>query len=370
MTNFSNIFQSILFSELRPWLPENINDKKFRLILVKLRPYRTDLQSYYKNLHVVLNGIYPNINCKSSMANVPLLKYEFPSYFEKLKPPIFYNSITEFYQCLIENECKRILAALFEKVRKLNNEIDTNYKVCKVLQSLQNYINQASKINKTDKQSTFVKTSLMINLFRLYNEIHFCFPGLSDVDLLSEDEIINLIVPDFDINKTNEKDISFSINQFFILRESEMSRTIKEPANITYSVNNEAEIPPFHLKKSDFREGYKGRLSYEDIVNIGLFTSFETLLYNNGFIDINYNFTNKHNFKKELAAIYTILIHKKYFREKNYKHQGKFRNADYRQYLDHRYNVDTSQQFRRSDTAYIKLVSDKYYWLDTLPTCR
>jgi hypothetical protein len=71
-----------------------------------------------------------------------------------------------------------------------------------------------------------------------------------------------------------------------------------------------------------------------------------------------------------LAALYHILIQKNYFRKTNYKNGRDFDRSHYRQYLDYRYNVDTSQQFRKCKPEDIQSFKYRYSWIDNIAYCR
>lgn len=93
--------------------------------------------------------------------------------------------------------------------------------------------------------------------------------------------------------------------------------------------------------RGDFRGLVPGHFSYEQI-QVSNFDEFEIALNNYGFIDHEYNFTNIHGKKRELTAIFIILIeHSNCFHKTSYKLNNKreYKNHEYRQYLDHRYNI-------------------------------
>jgi len=74
--------------------------------------------------------------------------------------------------------------------------------------------------------------------------------------------------------------------------------------------------------------------------------------------------------KEIFAALYKILMQKNYFRKTNIKTGRNFDPCHYRQYLDHRYNVDTSQQFRKCTDEDIQLLKHKNLWIESIEYCR
>jgi len=368
-----SIFNDILFGTLAPWRPENTNEDKFKNILDnQVRKHKDNPVKFFHALTISLKAWSINLKIDNLPEAEKLPKFAYKQIdqesFNFLTIPDFYDKATEFYYYLIQNEHQKILSEFAYNVSKAKNNVTAKYQVSSVLKKIEYYMVQIRGKNISDNLSAFVLEALSISLFRLYEEIKVMFPELLGPDTLTETDIISLIAPDYEINKNDENGISGKINRYFQNRNTKNTIKVSEP-DILFSSGRQTEKPHFIQRKCDFNDGFKGKLSYDEVVNKELFALFESHLYNNGFIDIDYHFTNKHSLKKELAAIYHILIQKKYFRERNFKHQSKFRNADYRQYLDNRYFVDTSQQFRRTTPNYIKTISNKYFWLDTLQSC-
>lgn len=140
--------------------------------------------------------------------------------------------------------------------------------------------------------------------------------------------------------------------------------TTEEPTPPVYS------MPVFTPKQSDFRGHGKGPVSFSDIRDEQLFAKFEIELFDSGILDVDYNFQKKKGNKEMLAALYHILIQKNYFRKKNFKNGRNYDSWHYRQYLDCRYNVDTSQQFRKCTLKDIEGIKYRYTWVDNIAYCR
>lgn len=126
----------------------------------------------------------------------------------------------------------------------------------------------------------------------------------------------------------------------------------------------------FLPRQSDFRGTGRSPVSYSDIRKPDLFSKFEIDLFESGLIDEKYNFTDKHGNKNFLAALYKILIAKRYFREINSSNGKSFEPHHFRQYLDHRYSVDTTQQFKNCTSKQIDSFKYKYNWVQNIDFCR
>jgi len=368
------IFNSILYSELKPWLQSNSSEKKFAVLLdSKLRENKDKPAQFYTALSKSTknNGftfsvpLFPSIKKNSGIIT---FENELKQ-FEILKPPPYINKTTEFYLYLITNERIRILHELVIDVEGSRNAINATYKVKSLLKVVVQMIKDTANFHRTEKVSLYVLNALKLALIRLNEEIRCIYSTYSEKVPFTLYEALEYIAPDFEKERNTSSKISYIISQFLTLKENSLA-AISSVVDTDIKKPKQSDKPDFIPKKSDFRSGYKGKLSYTDIVNPELFTKLEENLYYNDFIELDYNFTNKHNKKKEIAAIFKILIQKNYFREKNYKHHNNFRESEYRQYLDNRYNVDTSQQFRKCTSEIIKSVSDSYTWLDALQACR
>ena len=129
----------------------------------------------------------------------------------------------------------------------------------------------------------------------------------------------------------------------------------KETNEHSYNTN-------FIVLEEDFRDKKSGSLSYDDIKEPNRFKYIEEILFEDSIIDSNYNFLEKKGNKKTLAIITRFMINEKYFRPNNFKHRANFKDYHYRQYLDNRYNVDTSQQFKRIKDDEVKHFFEGKQW--------
>lgn len=129
------------------------------------------------------------------------------------------------------------------------------------------------------------------------------------------------------------------------------------------------ESEDFKVCTGDFREVVKGVHRYQSIIKTPKrFASFEEKLYQNGYIDAQYKFVDKHGMKQEMAAIYHQLIRKGYFHERTYDPIKQVKDLDIRKFLDHRYQTDLDKQFRfyRKESEKLVQFIDSHYWLSNL----
>ncbi len=106
--------------------------------------------------------------------------------------------------------------------------------------------------------------------------------------------------------------------------------------------------------EKDFRGVYGGQLSYDDIKDVKKFKYLEEKLFEDNIINKDYTVQKIKGNKNNLAAIYKFMIREGYFAKINYKRRDNFKEYHYRQYLDHRYDVDTTQQFKKITDEQVK----------------
>jgi hypothetical protein len=363
------IINSILYGELSPWR-SNLTDANYRDILNnRVRVNKEQPELFFSSLTEALNDYSINIKLDhtpntATIANLAKFANLAKQSFSILTPPSFFDKASEFYLYLIINERIRILAAIVSNLCLCKSDIDSVFQTVNLLKNLEYSIEQTANKNYTDKLSTYVLNALKITLFRLYSEIITTFPNFIGDEALTEAELINILAPDFETDKNIPGSNADLISKFISSIEASTISAPKPTGDDKVKIANDKA--PFNQKPTDFRDGFKGKLDYGVIANSKLFIDFEMKLYEYDYIDLEYNYTNKHNKKKELAALFHLLIQKKVFKEKYIKHPSSINKAEYRQYLDHRYNVNTSQEFSRFDPAYIEVLKTKYYWIDLL----
>ena len=221
-----------------------------------------------------------------------------------------------------------------------------------------NYEPDASgKINLTDEyNNSYILQYLKHELIRLYLEVIEHYPDYA-------------------------RDVETDVNRLYIKFFNHVQPT--EPV-ITEAPFLEIEKPIAEQKikatekaltvmKRDFRKEKDSILPYESIIKDGSkFALFEEKLFQNGFIDSEYNAIESHGSKGKLAAIYHRIIEKGYFNERSFQPMKPIETIDIRAFLDYRYNTNLGQQFRRfkQNEEKHKEYLDSQFWLDTLPTLR
>lgn len=341
--NFSFPLDEIIYRNAQPWLESNNIQEKFATEIIELQTtellftpiyelkferHIDDKTKYYKKLIQ---------NQKNEIINNAIFKIDNSKHLQQKK-----YWIHKLLQKIIPSRIIEIGAIINSKKLDLQN----------IILSTDAYLQ-----NQHLRADTYVIQYLKESLIHMYLEIQEYVK-----EFIEEEDI--MIEQDF---YTQWLHIPFSTKSYFykipVVTQSKQTNSeteIKKEATI------EKKLEP---REYDFRPGYSGKLTFNEIRNKTSFNLFENNLYQEGIIDENFNFTNKHGAKKILAALFNILIDKNYFKEKNRLHLKKFTRANYRQYLDHRYNVNTSQEFRKTQTEYIDDIQTKIYWISKIPHC-
>jgi hypothetical protein len=376
MNHFFESSYSILSGSLRPWLKENQDEEKFiHLLNARIRKNKDDHQSFFRELGKAFKSLNINIEDEILSEALEFSKISTNSDLTHKSVPIdlpkFFNKQTEFYAYLIKNEYFSILNGIYSDITSLDED-HAKYKLYHIFKKIEELINHSGKVSNNDNITTFVITTLKLNLFHIYFETQRLFPQLIDFEVLAQSEVLHLLAPNFEDEKEKSNTFSFFLQKY--LQNVSTFTTPPQPSPQPQAVvsdikkpEKKQDKPPFTVRKEDFRSGYSGKLSWDDITKKEQFSRFEERLYEYDFIDLDYNFTKVHDRKKELAAIIKLLIQKDYFKKTNRKRPKRnFDPAHYRQYLDHRYNTNTSQQFSRITDDEIKQVEYKYHWLNNI----
>lgn len=344
MQNTPEIFDRILSHDLQPWLPENNPDELFTPLLKEVKP------------------VQPNF----------INKYELAF----LRP---FNSKTKYYERVISNAaneyCNRVIELINEDTQEklikywldntLNKKLKSRLiKIGELITQEDYQLNQISGRNvqfnqDTDhKINTYIVQLLKIALIKCYLEIQDQFSERIDDQLIETDfytQLLFEVVPETSYLKQLER---------IIANEPVQNN---EP---TEEGGKSEEIVEFIPRQSDFRGTNRSTVRYSDIRNQEMFSKFEIELFISGIIDEDYNYTKIHGNQNLLAALYKILIDKNYFRKTNSRTGKSFEPHHIRQYLDHRYSVDTTQQFKKCTTEKIEYFKYKYSWVENIDFCR
>jgi hypothetical protein len=375
MENLLSIPNNILFGSLRPWSKLNQEEEKFQYLLnLNLRSNKQNPSEFFK----CAISAFKQLNISTEQENIK--EFELLSKIKSdkdlienfliIKLPVFFNKQTEFYSILLRNELIGILEITFEQLKNAD-EIEIKYNLYHLFEKLKELLSRISELTFDNKITLFVIDTLKLCLLNIHFELVRHYSEFLDFEILSESEILFFVSPDFEQTKAVKTNISFLIEQF--LSESQ-SKLITEESIISVKLEQEETIilpePIFIPRQSDFRGSGKSPVSYADIRNVVAFSKFEQELFESKIINSDYEFLVKRGNKEMIAALYKILIQKNYFRKTNIKTGRNFDPSHYRQYFDHRYNVDTSQQFRKCTSEDIQAFKQKHCWIDNIEYCR
>ncbi|MBN7816846.1 DUF6617 family protein [Algoriphagus pacificus] len=332
-------YNRILFLDLRPWLLSGFSELKFK----------QDLQDLKKAFYQVQ----------------PLYEVSFPKALTNKR---------KYFLSLIDAEALEYLNYIHKQV---SESINTNAKKYHVHMALTRTLNeklretaqaiqeQEYSPNQYDPTFGVLPTDTSIadgayilfylkhQLVRLYLEIQDSYPELLKEEPLTEDDIY---LTYFNHTAPNPSHVSEAV-----------------PIQIASPSNPKAiaqAAKTFKALTNDFRDTSKGILSYDAIIkNPTRFASFEESLFQNGYIDENYKFVDKHGMKNEMAAIYHQLINKGYFHQRTFQPTKQIKDVDIRKFLDHRYQANLDKQFRtyRQNPDQLAEYIDSQYWLTKLP---
>lgn len=339
MSNGLELFNQILFLNLRPWMQGQVAEQKYLQLLQEVQKQNYQFQ--------------------------PLYKVDFPN-------PL--NAKRKYYASLVANEAIKFLNATYTVIENANqrgkkywlNEI-LNRKVKPKLKEVQKLIEEHSytldaihtPTNITGyedlRDNSFIIQFLKLHLIHIYLEFQNKY-----AHLLNEEPVIEIEIR----------------QHFFSEKDIEKPSLIKadEVPNSKQTVQPKVQtvVKSLPAIKADFREDKKGILSYAVIIkNPDKFAKFEEELFGHELIDMKHNFTNKHGQLKELAAVYHTLVRKGYFNKKDFSKNKAITPLDVRKFLDHRYAASLDKQFRiwANDQDELTTFIDDQFWLTRLQPC-
>jgi hypothetical protein len=236
------IYNSILFGNLRPWLPENVNQdsylqkpsQKFRCESGLMADYANTLSKVLQKSTDLLND--DDISTSNISADAfnkiifpePLINYEMPPHF---------NPKTEFYYFLIKNEGTRFVNRLYSEIQFAETNSIARVTINDALEHIKFLLTETTSLLRqigfdenlpfsTDedtatlsinKDSDYILRILQWALIRLILEVQELFPDQLTAQPLSEDEIyIKFIGTHLPIIKLAKK--ITVLNEFLIRR--------------------------------------------------------------------------------------------------------------------------------------------------------
>lgn len=339
MSTFLETYNRILFLDLRPWLLSGFSELKFK----------QDLQDLKKAYYQVQ----------------PLYEVSFPKAL---------TSKRKYFLAIIDSEGIEYLNHIHKQVSESINANAKKYHVHMALtRTLNEKLREIAQVIQEQKYSpdqydpkfgtlptdnfladgAFILFYLKHQLVRLYMEIQDSYPEQLKEEPLTEDDIY---LTYFNHTAPNPSHISEAV-QIKVASPS-------NPKVITQPTKS------FKALTGDYKGAPKGILPYHAIIkNPSRFASFEESLFQNGYIDVEYKFVDKHGMKNEMAAIYHQLIKKGYFNTRTFNPSKPIKEVDIRKFLDHRYQTNLDKQFRtyRQNPEALAEYIDSQYWLSNLP---
>jgi hypothetical protein len=356
---YNHIVHGSLFS-----LTENNEDLLRQLLNLGLRKNANNISAFFLSMI----ELFKRFNISTELENIEEWK-EFsslpsnvPSNYLTINLPPFTNKTGEFIHWLIKNTLIAKFTALDIALKPLDNTTDRTYILYQSLRPIIPLLNDISTKGIKTKNGIYTKDLLNITLFNYYFEVLKFNIECLEFETISTDEALYIIDSEYLENLKKQNSVVSMLSAYL---ESKTNPPVTKQIEI--QIPKESLKPTFVLKKTDFRTGYKGKFDYETIDKKALFERVEEFLFEYDFIDADYNFTNQHNKQKELAAIFKLLINKGFFKKRNLNHGRKdFEPFEYRQYLDNRYGVNTSQEFSRCTDNDMQKVKQKYSFIDKL----
>lgn len=341
MEKLLETYQRIFFLDLRPWLTANEQEAKFKQLLAETPKEYYDYQpnfklSFTKPLKSVLQYY------------VQLIDSEAANFLNTLHAEMASSITDSEKKYIINHAINHLLNPAFLEVNNIIAE--RSYLPVLFDESLKIHPNQASLSNQS-----FIFHYLKHQLVRLLMEVQEAFSFYLKEPALTLNEIYHKYYQEPEPTPP------------IIVKSERLSKAKAHavPKGIV-------QLPAFNAITSDVRVAKKGVYTYDQLIkNPSRFAKAEEELFQNGYIDNNSNFTDKHGQKQFLAAFYHQLISKGYFNKRVFPENIVVKDLDIRKFLDHRYNANVDKQFRNWDNNKQALAefTEKYYWLDRLLSC-
>lgn len=312
MNNALEIYHNLLLID-RPWL-STTTDHKYQQLLQTVS--------------------------KENYAQQPLYELSFP---KALTPK------RKYFFALIDNEARRYINTIHTLMKNASTENEKKYWIHNTLAKKikdkfteteraiitnQFFFPVISDREQTPKQkdNAYVIQLLKFELIRIYLEIQNNFSAYLKEDSLTEADILSIY-----FQSEDAPDKSFIIP----------APDYKLPKSTTY-ISVQPVKKELKVIKADIREPAKGVLKYEDIIaNADRFALAESEMFEIGLIDADYKFIRIRGNVEKMAAIFHILIQKKYFKPLYFSGgQKKITDLLIRKFLNHRYVASIDKEFR------------------------
>ncbi|MBR9831352.1 hypothetical protein GYB57_04320 [bacterium] len=406
MSKQNNILDKILDFEFRPWLPQNSLDDVFASKFRSLQEYTPQQPLKFK-----IEFLRPFDNKTK--------------YYSRLILNTVKSDFDTLYQTIDEDRNEKLV--LYYLDNTLNKRLKTRLKDLGELLKEKDYSlayinpkNTSHQVDQAHKANTYIMQLLKLGYMQLYLEIQESFKDYRDDIFIVEDfytQFLNEPIPEqlpiknlqvIEIApKPAEKldSVTNKINQFnsFIYKDVDNNleaiklfyESLKNQENINgedkptnhknfkkFFDESEIEEPKINDSKKlsasfipikdDLITPPKKIHTYKQIVyKPDWFARFEKQLFDYGYINEEYRFTDRHGDKQILAAIYHQLILKDYFYKRTFQPNKVITQRHICKFLDNRYSTDVDRQFRNLGNDQSKLFEfiDKNLWLSKLASC-
>jgi hypothetical protein len=342
MTADLELYSRILYRDLRPWINTGFSENKFKQDLTEAEEVHVKTQPLYE-------VVFPKALSFKRKYYRMIIENEATRFLNEL-----HSYITESI-----NDKARAFHVDYALTRTLNQKlhdlaIELQKRACDADDFLPMEGGNTTPAAKAD--DSYILLYLKHQLVRLYMEVQENFAKLQSYPTLTEEEVYHKY-----FNEPGP--VPSVIEQAEVMISEDMKGQYQEPRKTSR----------FKPVAADFRHEKDGILPYSEIVKIpDRFASFEQKLFENGYIDLNYNAIKKHGQKNEMAAIYLLLIDKGYFYDNCFLPKRKaIKPLDIRKFLDYRYQADHDKQFRElsNHTAEYNRIVSAHHWMENLLRC-
>jgi hypothetical protein len=324
MTIKPNIYNEILFGVFSPWQVQNNPESELKILIDNHSyinqhntiQYFQSFVSLFKKyrIHFEINDL-PD---EEKIAN--LVKFEKPAeaqtYFKFLSIPPFYDKNSKFYYYLIINESIRIRAAIADKVLKSELPVDAEYQIYLLMNNLQYLIENASDSTFDDRLSLYVLTSIKLTLFNLYGEIKLVYPEYIIEETLSDNEIINLLEPNFETEKEIKNSCSYKLYLYLESKQSTFvseNKPIYENSKSAETTYNSFTYKNLNTQVDNIKNLYDALITYDFIDKSTHYSEFKKVftgepiknpvIWNGNISDLNYFIKVLHNNNKSVIDV-------------------------------------------------------------------
>jgi len=211
-----NIYQSIIFGELRPWL-NKLNEDAHKQILSQYQ--QKEIYTSIEDLNNSLTKIANNnpLISKSDTYTIEVhptndkSKADYPDIFKHLIHiglPKSINNFTDYYKYIISAEAIRLVSTL-NKALSFYNKEQAKYPVLQFIEQIEQYQEETEKhINNTVHNTGFIFKTLYTILVKILLEVQSLYPELITSKKVSETDLLRYF--------PNLNSITSKLNQFKI----------------------------------------------------------------------------------------------------------------------------------------------------------